>query len=48
MLSTKKDEKLFGLFGVEVPFDLEVDPATGQIRTVKQSFWSKILDFFSL
>jgi hypothetical protein len=43
-----KDEKLFGLFGIEIPVDLVVDPITGKIISVNQSFWSKILDFFSI
>lgn len=43
-----KSEKLFGLFGVEVPVDLEIDPITGKIISINQGFWAKILDFFSL
>lgn len=42
-----KAEKLFGLFGIEVPVDIVIDPITGKITSVNQSFWSKILDFFS-
>ena len=43
-----KSEKLFGLFGVEVPVDLEIDPITGKIVSVNQTFWAKVFDFFSL
>jgi hypothetical protein len=45
--TASKDEKLFGLFGIEIPVDIEVDPITGKILAVNQSFWLKILDFFS-
>lgn len=40
-------EKLFGLFNIEISKDVEIDPTTGEIVSVNQSFWSKILGFFS-
>ena len=45
--TTFKDGKFLGLFDVSIPVDLEIDPATGQIVSINQSFWSKLLDFFS-
>ena len=46
--ATFKDGKLFGLFDVTIPMGIEIDPATGRIISVTQTFWSKLLDFLSL
>jgi len=46
--ATFKGGKLFGIFDVSIPMGIEIDPATGQILSVNQTFWSKLLDFFSL
>lgn len=43
-----KAQKLFGIFGIEIPVDIVVDPITGKIVSVNESFWAKIADFFSL
>ena len=46
--TASKDEKLFGIFGIQIPVDIEIDSITGKITSVNQSFWAKIIDFLSL
>lgn len=43
-----KNEKLLGVFDVAVPKNLIVSAQTGQVLTVNQSTFSKILDFLSI
>lgn len=43
-----KNEKLLGVFDVAVPKNLIVSAETGQVLTVNQSTFSKILDFLSI
>ncbi len=43
-----KDEKLLGVFDVAVPKNLIVSAETGQVLTVNQSTFSRILDFLSI
>lgn len=43
-----KDEKLLGVFNVAVPKSLIVSAETGQVLTVNQTTFSKILDFLSI
>ncbi len=43
-----KSEKLLGVFDVAVPKNLIVSAETGQVLTVNQSIFSKILDFLSI
>jgi len=43
-----KDKKLLGVFDVAVPKNLIVSAETGQVLTVNQSTFSKILDFLSI
>lgn len=43
-----KNEKLLGVFDVAVPKNLIVSAQTGQVLTVNQSAFSKILDFLSI
>lgn len=43
-----KNEKLLGVFDVAVPKNLIVSAQTGQVLTVNQSVFSKILDFLSI
>ncbi len=43
-----KDEKLLGVFDVAVSKNLIVSTETGQVLTVNQSTFSKILDFLSI
>lgn len=43
-----KNEKLLGIFDVAVPKNLIVSAETGQVLTVNQSTFSKILDFLSI
>lgn len=43
-----KNEKLLGIFDVVVPKNLIVSTETGQVLTVNQSTFSKILDFLSI
>jgi len=40
-------EKLFGIFNIEISKDVVIDPITGKILSVNQSFWSKLIDFIS-
>ncbi len=46
--TASKNEKLFGIFGIQIPVDIEIDSITGKITSVNQSFWAKIIDFLSL
>ncbi len=43
-----KSEKLLGVFDVAVPKNLIVSAQTGQVLTVNQSIFSKIIDFLSI
>lgn len=43
-----KNKKLLGVFDVAVPKNLIVSAQTGQVLTVNQSIFSKILDFLSI
>ncbi len=43
-----KNEKLLGIFDVAIPKNLIVSAQTGQVLTVNQSTFSKILDFLSV
>lgn len=40
-------EKFLGLFNIDIAKDITIDPTTGRILSIEQSFWSKVLDFFS-
>ena len=43
-----KNEKLLGVFDVAVPKNLIISAETGQVLTVNQSTFSRILDFLSI
>ncbi len=43
-----KNEKLLGVFDVAIPKNLIVSAQTGQVLTMNQSTFSKILDFLSI
>lgn len=43
-----KNEKLLGVFDVAVPKNLVISAETGQVLTVNQSTFSRILDFLSI
>ena len=45
--TTYKDGKLFGLFDVSIPVGIEIDPTTGRILSVSQTFWSKLLNIIT-
>ncbi len=47
VVSGKRQEKLLGLFDVEIPLEVKFDAATGTFRSVEQGFWSKALDLLS-
>lgn len=44
---TLTQEKLFGIFNINTTEDVVVDPVTGEITSVNQSFWNKVISFFS-
>jgi len=45
--TAESTEKLLGVFDVQIATDVEVDPTTGNILSVNQNFWSKVLSFLS-
>jgi|GEM_PF-3498771 len=45
--TAESTEKLFGIFDVQISSDIEVDSVTGNITSVNQSFWTKVVNFLS-
>lgn len=45
--TAESTEKLLGVFDIQIASDIEVDPVTGKILSVNQSFWTKVVSFFS-
>jgi hypothetical protein len=42
-----KSQKLFGLFKIEIPTEVEINSLSGEIISVNQNLWNSFLDFIS-
>ena len=42
-----KSQKLFGLFKIEIPAEVEIDSKSGEIISINQNLWNSFLDFIS-
>lgn len=42
-----KTENLFGIFKIQIPVSVQINPITGEVITTNKSFWNIILDYLS-